>query len=297
MNEGLLLLTLHIRNVTPVSTSTRYQITIKPNGTTTGVPRNTSDSARLGVYSMLTLAVSVIVIFGVLGFLIFLWFAPQTNKTWKLIMINIWATRAISISGMLLRTAADFQAAIAAAMLASLLLESRHGLTLYQLATLSSLRSSATNPYGVALSVFAELRSLGSTFKRKLFWGMATACLLATTGILQFSSTILLSDLQIGPLAGNTQDAKIKTGFTYRCSDPECTQPLANKIPRDASWTTNPASYPAFGELSLPSTEIEEQPRSRKVSPILGYFCVHSFLMRIPRPENSYTVMPAKPWS
>ena len=97
---------------------------------------------RIGWEAVVTLILTTLVTLAVIGFLGFLWFADLTNDTWHRIMVTGWATRAVSISTLVLRFAIDLQAGIAAAMLAALILESSSVL-LEDAAKISAMRASS----------------------------------------------------------------------------------------------------------------------------------------------------------
>jgi hypothetical protein len=77
---------------------------------------------------------------------------------------------------------------------------------------------------------------------------MAT-CLLITTSVVQFSSTILLSDLKLGPLRGVVISSEVQPGLSYPVGGIE-------RIARDSAWTTNPPNYATFGEYHEQPSEI-----------------------------------------
>jgi hypothetical protein len=198
---------------------------------------------------MLLLGTSVLAL-GLLGFLVFLWFGDQSNDTWRNTMVNGWATRAVAITALLLRTAAYVQATIATAILASLVLESRSGIDLYGLARLSLARSGASSPWTFVSWVVEDIYKKRRKAKHNYLWAVIAVSLLTTTSILQFGSTILLSDLDLGSLRGHPYSSLLSAGFSYRCSGNYCPKSSYSKVPRDTSWMTNPPYYPAFGEFA-----------------------------------------------
>ena len=103
---------------------------------------------RLGWQATFTLIASALASLAVVGFIAFLWFADLSNSVWHRIMINGWATRAVSISTLILRAAVDFPAGVAAAMLAALVLESS-SVRIQDAAKVSAMR--ANNPQPRAL--------------------------------------------------------------------------------------------------------------------------------------------------
>jgi hypothetical protein len=200
----------------------------------------TDDTRRLGTKTIYMLLASTLFIAGICSLVAFLWFADSRSSVWHDIMANGWATRAVALSTLILRTAVDVQAAIASAILASLLIEAESGLHLFQLATISPMRSGTTSPWTLANSLFSNFTSTSLRHRRNYPVGIMAICLLITTSVLQFSSTILLSDLRIGPLIGHPSTSEVRTSISYS-GDVE-------KIPRDSAWTTNPPLFPTFGE-------------------------------------------------
>ncbi|KAJ4377356.1 hypothetical protein N0V83_000181 [Neocucurbitaria cava] len=157
-------------------------------------------------------------------------------------MVDGWATRSVAVSTLILRTAVDLQAAIASAILAALLLESKAGVHLYQIASMSPMRAGTANPWTFASCMFKDLWRLTAQYRRNYQICIMAILLLITTSVLQFSSTILLSDLKSGPLVGHNIASEVRVGLSYVGE--------TEKIPRDSAWTTNPPSFPAFGEYA-----------------------------------------------
>lgn len=80
-----------------------------------------------------------------------------------------------------------------------------------------------------------------------------TLLLLSSIG-LQFTSTILLSDLQLKSLPGFDQTDHFPLDFKYDCipSGDNCREVWFNQIPRGSTWVMNPPSYAAFSEYTEP---------------------------------------------
>ncbi|KAL1799751.1 hypothetical protein ACET3X_000093 [Alternaria dauci] len=137
----------------------------------------------------------VLSIFGTAAFIIyitFLWFTASGNKTWKYIALSGWMTRSIAIAAVVLRTSSTMQAGVASSMLAAIALESTAGVTLPDLVPLSLMRSSSAAPY----ALLAHTR-LGRNRKDWLLIAFAVI-ISVTTVSLQFTSTILLADVNAG---------------------------------------------------------------------------------------------------
>lgn len=179
-------------------------------------------------------------------FLAVLWFSNK-SPLWHYIMEHNYATRFITGSTLVVRIMVDLQACVAATMLAALFLESRDGVALAESVAISIMRYDTT-PLTLALPV---LRGWGQQRKR-IAYGLLSAlllCLVATTMLLQLSSTILLMDLSIGSHPGLRHTRYLPLDFSYRCLSEHCNEVYLNQIPRISSWGMGPPSFPAFAEL------------------------------------------------
>lgn len=74
----------------------------------------------LGLSTIAIVAVTIPLNLVILGFISFLWRAGSHNAFWHTIMIRNWATRAVTIPSLLLRSFGDLQAGAATAMIAAL---------------------------------------------------------------------------------------------------------------------------------------------------------------------------------
>ncbi|PSN67506.1 hypothetical protein BS50DRAFT_621491 [Corynespora cassiicola Philippines] len=223
---------------TSVSLSTKGYAPMDIDQTSTS--KKSKEIFRLGKKTLYVLLGTSLTILGVCGFLAFLWFGRPTNTTWSRIMINGWATRAVSLSALILRTSIDFQAAIATAILASLLLENAVGTHAYHLASISPMRDCTSNPFSFAYSLMMETWHSAKRYRRHYIEGILASVLVITTILMQFTSTFLLSDLQSGPLKGRQSNTQIRTGLSFVNK--------SNKISRTGTWTSSPPFYPVFGE-------------------------------------------------
>lgn len=169
-------------------------------------------------------------------------------------MVDGWATRSIAVTALVLRTAVDLQAAIGSAVLASLLLESSSGVQLHQLAGLSPMRAGGTSPWSFAWCAIEGVWRSGSRSRRFRGLYIIAGCLLLTSSLLQFASTMLLSDLRTGPLVARESASQVRSDLSYLATLSGNTQ----GIPRGSAWTTNPPSYPSFGEYHEPINTSEE---------------------------------------
>ncbi len=178
---------------TPISNTDHTQVE-PPETAILQAHNQQSDSTlprRLGLWSVSVLIAGTILILGVVGFLIFLWSDPRENTVWRRIVIASWMTRSITLSGLAIRGAVSAQAAVMTSMLAAIAL-SRAEVLLPDLAAVSITRYAASGPQNLLLSLS------GAFYRRKgiTVWLLA-AILSVTTASLQFTSTILLSDLSV----------------------------------------------------------------------------------------------------
>ncbi|KAI1077663.1 hypothetical protein F5B20DRAFT_572133 [Whalleya microplaca] len=164
---------------------------------TTGAKENDSRLPiiqSLGVTGSLTIFGGSFVILAVSAFLIFLWAGEgptgggQAPGLWRLIMLNDWGTRAITLSSLMLRATTSAQAAVCTSLVAALILERRtRSVNNGPLQLIQEIMSSKSWRLVVrpesSLLIFLALANLG----------------------IQFSSTILLPDLDIASLAQTSE--------------------------------------------------------------------------------------------
>lgn len=223
---------------------------------------------RVGWQAASSLFVTVLAILAVVGFVTFLWFANMENTTWHRIMVEGWATRAVSISTLVLRLAIDVQAGIAAAMLAAVVIESSSVL-LHAAAKVSTMRATNPQPRTLLELIPAMLGSRGTLGGLDCLGYSVVVLLLFTTSLaLQFSSTVLLSDLSLGQLSSLPLQRDSTYDFDYGSSDGMhmvapglglgksgmISYPIQYRTP---TWSRNPPSYPAFAEYSAEVPPVE----------------------------------------
>ncbi|KAI1423178.1 hypothetical protein F5Y12DRAFT_798658 [Xylaria sp. FL1777] len=140
-----------------------------------------------------------------LGFLIFLWTGQGTtfgavgaSPSWRAIILRGWASQAITLAALLIRTATAIQATTCTGMLAALFLE-RHYIPKSEVVHFSILRSGNNGPLRLA-ELASKLRPISCWFS------IETALLLSllTSALaLQFASTILFIDVHDFTIAAN----------------------------------------------------------------------------------------------
>jgi hypothetical protein len=213
---------------------------------------------RVGAYSAVILAATTTFMLLVLSFLTFLWTARRESSFWRLIIVSGWAVGAVTVSSLLLQTAVYLQAGVAVAMLAAILLETDHVL-LVDTAQVSKLRAGRAAPLDIMI---ISLRTWQFGKNRSLFEYiriLGVLILVATTFLLQFTSTMLVSDLSLGTLPGMASRGDLRFDFIYSpVPTTEGPYPMLTKWdfphqPRAAStWFWNPSAFPAFAEFSEP---------------------------------------------
>jgi hypothetical protein len=137
------------------------------------------------------LVLGAVGILAFIGYISFLWLAADNNLIWKNIALAGWITRSIAIAAVVLRTAITVQSGIVCSMIAGIVLEGP-GVAPPELATISMMRATTPAPY----TLFGHIYT-GTKFISWLATSFA-AVLTVTTLFLQFTSTILLSDLGTG---------------------------------------------------------------------------------------------------
>ncbi|KAI8946815.1 hypothetical protein F4801DRAFT_596024 [Xylaria longipes] len=199
-------------------------------------------SESLGRTGLITILGGSILILICIAFLSFLWFgsghepeAAGAPWVWRQIALHDWMTRTITISALVLRSIVSLQVALCTSMTAALVLEKR------------SARKTDVAYLSIARSVSDGPRKLIQLLLSSRSWSVLTyvelwlICLLALVMLaLQFSSTLLLSDLHNFIIVG---DAETKTVANFG----SFTIPLDNDLSLQPYILSGPM-YPTFGE-------------------------------------------------
>ncbi|PSN66457.1 hypothetical protein BS50DRAFT_622120 [Corynespora cassiicola Philippines] len=195
------------------------------------VPSNAKNGVmrRLGYLPCLLLISSALGSLVFVACISFLWFANDDNILWNYIAIAGWTARTIAIAAVVLRTSITVQAGIASSMLASILLEDA-GIYMPKLAVLSIMRAAAPAPYTLFRHIWPVIYT-----KNWIFSSLAAA-LTITSVFLQFTSTVLLADLDTGYVTGNL----VSYPVTIRQAPTIGTR----------KWNVGVREYPAFAEYS-----------------------------------------------
>lgn len=209
------------------TTTTRPSLT--PNGSQYDRPRPTGEhhteaykqekpaathipwQHKLSLMNTLLMGLVALLIPTAVGFLAFLWSyrnGGNVNSTFYRIVVGGWIVQAVTITSVVLRFAVSTSAGIATSMLAALALEVQ-GTNLRSAASVSILRFVNSGPQSLLLD-------LKHSWKHNWRSSATASLLFLTTLLLQFTSTLLASDLGdgflIGPEARNTTNTRITQG-------------------------------------------------------------------------------------
>lgn len=216
------------------------------------IPSNWTAVQKVGLQTAVILVATLILTMAVIGFLAFLWTAPHENSFWRVIVVKGWAGGAVTVSSLMLRTAIDFQAGAAVAMLAAILLETDYHLLLIDTAQVSKLRAGKAIPMDIAIPHIKAMRYMWPQSLGGYAQLSAVLLLVATTLLLQFTSTMLVSDLSLGVLPSMPSSENLRFDFAYEWNETDraWTFPLQ---PRAAKpWMPNLPAFPTFAEFAKP---------------------------------------------
>ena len=213
-----------------------------------------STLSRIGPLAHIIIGLGTTVVLASLAFLTFLWFSSSKESTWRAIAVtgSGWMTRAVALTALCLRAAIALQASILTAMLASLALERGHILAI-QLATFSTMRNSNSGPFWLTYQLATALFKIPHWLRKTLLL-FAAVLLLVSTLLIQFSSTVLLSDLDLRPIPGKNQGSTAGTNFIFEL-DPNSEiipQNPYKSVSRATAWSLHPPLFPTFAEYTEP---------------------------------------------
>jgi hypothetical protein len=189
-----------------------------------------------------------LVLLGAVSYLTFLWYG-QSMTGWKSIILSNWTATSVAMCALAIRWMSGFQTILCTSILALVLLE--RGVPLPKIPRISTIRFSSGGPLDIMLC-FPTLWKQG--------FHLSFVCLLTLVAslVLQFSSTLLLSDLATGPIeqfARNTYGVGLATlehgygGINVDSQDYDYN--IADSFYSDPLLSTTPA-YPVFAEYTYP---------------------------------------------
>lgn len=185
--------------------------------------------------SLLVLVFDTITILGVAAFITFLWFGSQSNNLWRTIALKGWMTKSVTLASVLLRTALSLQTGIAVPMIASIALE-RSRIRLSSLASVSTMRNSGSTFLPLLEHLYQAVHLPTARRGKASLVFLLAACLFAITLLLQFTSTLLLSDISTGLVSSS----RIFAGSRWS---------LAGST-FSSGWEARSRSYPVFAEYA-----------------------------------------------
>ncbi|KAK1673403.1 hypothetical protein BDP55DRAFT_730537 [Colletotrichum godetiae] len=192
----------------------------------------------LGPLGLATVGGGTALVLAILGFLLFLWTGEGSQDgrkaaaLWRWIMLNQHITQAITLSTVLLRITVTAQASIYTSLLAGVVLE-KHGVPLFRVAEMCIIRCTNDGPFQLTWLLLPSAR------KAYMQTGLAILLLL-TTLVVQFSSTILVSDLGTDNLVGNAKARKLNVHMSGE---------VISLNRQMNNWISRPTAYVPFGEL------------------------------------------------
>ncbi|KAI0545376.1 hypothetical protein F4679DRAFT_576212 [Xylaria curta] len=186
-----------------------------------------------------------LLILGIFEFLIFLWFgqgstpeAADATRLWRFIALHNYFPQTITLCALALRVAVNFQAAACTSMIAAIVLE-KHGAQRTQVAWLSVMRSINNGPLKLC-GLFVSSKSIAILLRQVEIW--LAFLMIIVTSALQFSSTLLLSDINDFIIVGDLNSTQLNDIFLYEKED------FYSEI-LGLEYVAQPPVYAVFGEL------------------------------------------------
>lgn len=178
-----------------------------------------------------------LVICGTIAYLSFLWFGGPSKTIWKSIVLANWAATSVAICGIVIRWMTAFQMVLCTSIFAWGIL--RNGSELKKIPRIAGLRFNNAGPLDLILLLPARLKP-SSCFQTTILVLLSIAVSL----MIQFSSTLLLSDLAPAPVETFPvfSSANLVSGS-------QNDRDVYSKFYADAFMTTAP-TFPLFAELS-----------------------------------------------
>ncbi|KAI1734615.1 hypothetical protein F4680DRAFT_470762 [Xylaria scruposa] len=202
--------------------------------------KNHKFSKSLGLVNCYVVIGGTLLTFLALGFLTFLWVSREgtlenqsKNYLWRFFVLGGHLSQIITVVALVLRFSIATQTSICTSIVAALVLE-RRSIPLYRAAPLSVLRSVNAGPYILIKNLLDK-----NTWTFFLYPEMVLFLVLAFASVAtQFSSTILLSDLQIRSVVGFPEHRLHYVTMTN------------NDLLAITTWNQPPREYSLFGEKS-----------------------------------------------
>ncbi|KAI0484904.1 hypothetical protein GGR56DRAFT_680779 [Xylariaceae sp. FL0804] len=194
-----------------------------------------SACSRLTTVSALFLLLGTFVLLACVGFLGFLWFAPESNRVWHSIVVSGWLIRSVTVTSVVIRAVVGSQTILCTSILASMLLEYAEA-PIAQSAAISIMRFQAEGPWSLLEAAIHKPRTWRG------FGVLALLLMLVTNSLAsQFTSTALLSDVQQSWVPVRNEEPSMAYGVANRNG-----KGLLRGLP---DYFENRPAFPTFAEL------------------------------------------------
>ena len=199
---------------------------------------------RVGSLGIAILCGDLICAAAALGFLYFLWLGDATNHVWQSIVLAGWVTRSIAVASLLIRTATATQTAISTSMIAAVLLQ-RGVVLLSRFPSVSLQRLHPSGPFGLTWTVLIKQH-----LWTQIDLSLGLVILSLTTLFFQFTSTVLLSAVQLDAVTGLNTSMNLAYGI-------DSDSLIDTDTFRELFWSKRPTAFPSWAEYSEPAISID----------------------------------------
>ena len=183
-----------------------------------------------------------LVIVGAIMYLTFLWFGGPARRSWKRIILSNWIATSVAICALAIRWMSGFQTTLCTSILALMLL--RKGVPTSTIPRISTIRYTTSGPLDIVPL------AVPSVWKQGLHLPLICLLTLVVSLVLQFSSTLLLSDLDTG-LIETSANKTLGRGLTQFEGGTTVDYSIAASLYSDPFVSTTPI-YPVFAEYTYP---------------------------------------------
>ncbi|KAK6537317.1 Mitochondrial outer membrane protein iml2 [Orbilia ellipsospora] len=225
---------------------------------------------RVGVFTAVFFFGSFLFVLICMGWFAFLWWGTIENSVWHDIVIHDWAVRAISLPTSFFRIAIVAQTGLCFSMLASLAIE-KAIVPLPDVAAISMMRATAPSESNAFLKFILPLARTppGLRSLETLSVVSLTFLVILTSSILNFTSTILLSDVIVQPIPA--KEIQLGVALDYKWTDYRLGADTSAPFYRNWEWfyfsyspiqdnfywqTDPPLTFPTIAEYSASSPSV-----------------------------------------
>ncbi|ERF70768.1 hypothetical protein EPUS_05120 [Endocarpon pusillum Z07020] len=189
-----------------------------------------------GLRIISTMIIGFIILFAVIAYLSFIWFGKGTGSYWSRIALSNWVSTSVVMSAVIIRTVVTYHMMLNTSVLA--LIAMRTGVALNKIPRISSMRYSNSGPLELLYLFFRSAKYCLSpcVFSLTLISGVLTI-------LLQFSSTLLISDLA-------TDDVKTPANSSRTAVMPLIHPEILSENFYTDGLISSETTYPVFAEFS-----------------------------------------------